>query len=93
MHEALDVSKNTRDENIYIFWGLHFTSIVPCISQDASRLVVFMKLMDSIQSWKTKLEETIIPEHKKTITEIIDWLSRVIALDFKKEAIKYLYNK
>ncbi|HAI19279.1 MULTISPECIES: hypothetical protein [Leeuwenhoekiella] len=93
LHEALDVSKNTRDENIYIFWGLHFTSIVPCISQDASRLVVFMKLMDSIQSWKTKLEETIIPEHKKTITEIIDWLSRVIALDFKKEAIKYLYNK
>ncbi|WP_298533065.1 hypothetical protein [uncultured Algibacter sp.] len=92
LHKALEISKNTRDENIYIFWGLHFTSIVPGVSEEASRLVVFSKIMDSLEMWKTKLEKTIIPEHKKTITEIIDWLSRVLARNFKKEVMKYIYK-
>ena len=92
LQKALEISKNTRDENIYIFWGLHFTSISPGISEEASRLVVFSKLMDSLEIWKTKLEKTIIPEHKKTITDIIDWLSRVLASNFKKEVMKYLYK-
>ena len=92
LHEALEISKNTRDENIYIFWGLHFTSIVPGVSTEASSLVVFSKIMDSLEIWKTKLEKTKIPEHKKTIASIIDWLSRVLARNFKKEVVKYLYK-
>lgn len=93
LHKALEVSKNTRDENIYIFLGLHFTSIVPGVSSEASRLVTFKNLMDSLEMWKNKLEKTIIPEHKKTISEIIDWLSRVLARNFKKEIKKYLLKK
>ncbi len=92
LHKALEISKNSRDENIYIFWGLHFTSIVPGVSKEASRLVVFSKIMDSLEMWKTKLGQTKIPKHKKTISGIIDWLSRVLARNFKKEVMKYLYK-
>ena len=92
LHKALETSKNSRDENIYIYWGLHFTSIVPGVSTEASSLVVFSKIMDSLEMWKTKLEKTKIPEHKKTIASIIDWLSRVLARNFKKEVMKYLYK-
>ena len=92
MHKAQENSKNTRDENIYIYWGLHFTSIVPGVSTEASSLVVFSKIMDSLEMWKTKLEKTKIPEHKKAITNIIDWLSRLLARNFKKEVMKYVYK-
>lgn len=92
LHKALENSKNTRDENIYIYWGLHFTSIVPGVSTEASSLVVFSKIMDSLEMWKIKLEKTKIPEHKKTITNIIDWLSRLLARNFKKEVMKYVYK-
>lgn len=92
LHKALKIPKNARYENIYIYWGLHFTSIVPGVSTEASSLVVFSKIMDSLETWKTKLEKTKIPEHKKTIASIIDWLSRLLARNFKKEVIKYLYK-
>lgn len=93
LHEALKTSKKTKDEDIYIYWGLHFTSLVPSIKLEASRLVTFSRIMDSIDIWKRKLKQTKIPEHKKTIEGIIDWLSRKLARDFKKEVIKYLYKK
>ncbi len=92
LNKALEIPKITKDENIYIFWGLHFTSIRAGVSAEASSLVVFSKIMDSLEMWKTKLEKTKIPEHKKTISGIIDWLSRVLARNFKKEVMKYLYK-
>lgn len=90
LHKALEISKGTKDENIYIFWGLHFISLKPSVKLEGSRLVVFRDIMDSLQMWKAKLEATKIPEYKDTISHIIKWLSRKLVQSFKKEVVKYL---
>ena len=93
LHEAMKISKKTRDEDIYIYWGLHFTRLVPSIKLEASRLMTFRQLITSMEIWKRKLQKTKISKHKKTIDGIIDWLSHKLARDFKEEVIKYLYKK
>lgn len=92
LHKALSSLETTRDQDIYIFWGLHFTGFAPSPNLKGSKILVFSKIMDSMEMWKAKLEKTQNTSHKKTISEIVDWLARILARDFKNEVLKYLVN-
>ncbi|MEM6813088.1 MAG: hypothetical protein AAF600_01695 [Bacteroidota bacterium] len=93
LHKALGHLEATRDENIYIFWGLHFKAFTPSPNLKGSRLLVFNKIMDSMEMWKSKLEKTQNTSHKKTISETIDWVARILIQDFKAEVLKYVIKK
>ncbi|MFI1770702.1 hypothetical protein [Thalassobellus citreus] len=84
----------TKDENIYSFWGLHFSKVMSGVNKESSRKIVLLKMHKSLQVWKDKLENTTREGMRKNINEFIDWNAREQVKDFKKEITEmYLRDK
>lgn len=77
LHSSLNHTKETYDENIYIFWGLPFTTIPGTgKSLGASFKEVLYKLSYSIGQWKDHKNKNGKGLDQKTIDEInriIEW--------------------
>ena len=85
LHQSLELAKDTSDENVYLYWGLHFTSLPKGDSINESRLRITTQLLKSLERWKEKLHGKEDPI-KKNIQEIIEWNASQLAGDFLKEA-------
>ncbi len=86
-YKCLSASNGTENENIYLYWGLHFSTAAKGISIPISRKIVLSKIMESIEIWRNKLAKTVNEKHMKTIKGIIEWMERTLVSDFKKELI------
>lgn len=84
LHQSLDITKGTKDENIYLYWGLHFTTLPKGNSITESRLRITIELLKSLDRWKEKLHKSD-DSIKKNIQEIIEWNASQLAGDFIKE--------
>ena len=93
LHKSMLATQNTDDENIYIFWGLHFTSMVKGASIEFSRKVVLSKLLDSIGIWFKKLKTTKNKKSTVTIQMILKWIDRTMKSDFEQELKEYSRKK
>ena len=85
LHQSLDFARGTKDENIYLFWGLHFTTLPKGNSIAESRLHITSELLKSLDRWKERLQKVEGPI-KKNIQEIIEWNASQLAGDFFKES-------
>lgn len=66
LHKALMEIKDTDSKDIYLYWGLHFTSLVSSgVSLKQSRKNVFTKLVQSFMAYTRKAQETRSEEVKK----------------------------
>lgn len=74
LYKSLEVSKGTKDENIYVMWGLHFTTLKTGKNIRISRGNVLRTLQNSIGGWKEKLRTTTNTRIKTDSKEIIKWL-------------------
>lgn len=74
LFKSFGVTKGTEDENIYIMWGLHFTSLNKGKNIHTSYGNILRTLNDSLDSWKHKLLKTTNPRIKEDAKEIIKWL-------------------
>lgn len=92
LHLSLEVAKKTKDENIYMFWGLHFTTLPKGTSIEKSRLKITNDLLDSLERWKAKLS-TSQDQYKKSISELIEWEALQLAGEFKKETSSLIVMK
>ncbi|WP_452223717.1 hypothetical protein [Lacinutrix chionoecetis] len=86
-YESLEASKGTDDENIYIFWGLHFSSMAKGRSLAISRRIVLYHLQRSLRTWKAKLEKTTNAQRKEDIKRFIEWNARCQVENFKPEVL------
>lgn len=90
---ALNASKGTNDENNYIFWGLHFSSMAKGRNISISRRVVLYHLKRSLETWKAKLKETTNPKRREDIQRFIEWNARCQVENFKKEIMQIIHQK
>ncbi len=93
-HKMHQKTVGTKDENIYCFWGLHFSKIQTGVTKESSRKIVWLKMNKSLQIWKDKLKKTRRVGMRKNINEFIDWNAREQVKDFKAEITEmYLRDK
>ncbi|WP_405226359.1 hypothetical protein [Dokdonia sp. Asnod1-B02] len=93
-HKMHQKTVGTKDENIYCFWGLHFSKLKSGVNKEFSRKMVWLKMNRSLQIWKDKLKETTREELIRNINEFIDWNAREQIKDFKNEITEmYLGDK
>ena len=93
-HKMHQKTIGTKDENIYFFWGVHFSKVRAGVNIESSRKIVWLKMNKSLQIWKRKLNKTKRNEIKRNVSEFIDWNIREQLKDFKKEITEmYLRNK
>lgn len=89
-HKMLQVGKGSKDENIYIYWGLHFSSIISGVSVDISRKITLSKMLRSLEVWETKLKSTKNPKMAENINRFIRWNKYTQIKDFRKEILDYM---
>lgn len=84
-HRAQAVTLGSKDENIYIYWGLHFSTIKRANNILQSRLQVCKYLLNSFYRWhdhsKKVRSSAIINATKK----LASWFSEQIRLFFTNE--------
>jgi hypothetical protein len=69
--EAIKSIKDTRSKDIYIYWGLHFTTLTPANNRADSRAKVFRELVRSFFSWLQKVKTTKSTEVKKNSIDVL----------------------
>ena len=90
LFNSLEPTLGTKDENIYLLWGLHFSTLKKGITIIDSKNDVVKKLLNSLSMWKDTLEDTKSETTKKSISEIIDWIEELIIRNFKGEAVNII---
>lgn len=85
--EMCEQIKDTLDSNIYIYWGLHFSTIKK--PKKPGREKVLGELLRAAFAWARKINSTKIPEVKKNSVEILKFIQQEVTTYFGK---KDLYN-
>lgn len=92
--DALEISlvhtKDKPDENIYVFWGLHFATIKAGVSEEESRMKVASKLLSSFYRWRDHIKEVKNEKTKENINRLIDWNCDQLKKYFRWETLKLL---
>ncbi len=88
--EAIKQVKGTSSEDIYVYWGLHFTTLSPAISQENSYRRVFKELMRALFAWTEKIKNTKSSEVKKNSIEVLKQIHTEIISNFKPEDLDEL---
>lgn len=87
LHKSLKEIIETKDEHVYIYWGLHFTTLSIGKSVKESRLEIASRLLQSLERWKLKLA-IVKDSNKKNINEIIEWNASQLAREFNSETLR-----
>ena len=82
----------TKNENIYLIWGLHFSTLKKGNTIEESKTEITRKLLQSLSIWKDKFENTKEASIKKNIEELIEWNADLISKFFKYETLKIIVD-
>ncbi|WP_321426017.1 hypothetical protein [uncultured Bacteroides sp.] len=73
------------DENIYMYWGLHFTKLNKGLSIDNARLSIASMLMKAYRSWMYNFNNTNNKSTKENVRRIKNFIFRLLLSDFRRE--------
>ncbi len=94
LHNALQSIRGTKSEDIYLYWGLHFTSLnADGISLSKSRGNVFSKLVQSFLAYSKKVKETKNEEVRKNYIRVADDVRRHLIENYSMEDFEDLNKK
>lgn len=90
LQSALVHTLGKRDENIYILWGLPFSTLQPASSINESKKSVTIEILDSLGHWQDSLSEVKKNSTKKSMEALIEWGSNEISTNFREETIEFI---
>ncbi|WP_259017120.1 hypothetical protein [Emticicia fluvialis] len=73
LHNAFFHTKDTDNEDIYIFWGLHFSTIKKGDNISKSKIDIADIILNSFYVWTDYLKQVDDEQTKKIITIYINW--------------------
>jgi hypothetical protein len=92
-HRALKAIETTSSKDIYVYWGLHFTTLSPGQSTQKSRLKVRNELMHAVNAWIRHIESTRSPERKSNSIRVLRSILRELLSSFDSNDIRALETK
>lgn len=94
LHSAQEEIRGSTSENIFHYWGLHFTSIAQNgVSEQESRLRVFTELLRSFFAWTDKVNKTKNPTIKKNSIQVVREIHHELTINFSHEDMKDLEER
>jgi hypothetical protein len=87
-HQAVRAIDNTQSKNIYVFWGLHFSTISPARNAQESRRDVFAELARAFAGWREHIEGTKSKEGKRNATRVLASLIKELKTNFSAEDLR-----
>jgi hypothetical protein len=90
---ALRSLNGSSSANIYIFWGLHFSTLMSFTNKEDSRAVVFKHLLRSFYRWKDRLSIIKNKTTQQLIADLIKWVISELATAFNRNDFDLLKQK
>jgi len=90
LQESLVQSKGSKDANIYVFYGLHFTKFTKGESIKKSRENITRKLLLSIDSWQNNYNKATDSIIKESIQDLIKWNKGILMRNYFKELLNII---
>ncbi len=90
LHDSLIHSKETVDENIYVYYGLHFSKLNKGKSIDNTKENIARGLIESINTWQQNLERTNDPSIMENIQDQIKWNKLQLIRNYKPQLINII---
>jgi hypothetical protein len=88
--EIGNLPSRDKDANVYIFWGLHFSTLrKPTVKSDEA---IFRALMHSFLMWTQKVVTTEDPVIKRNGAPIVAFLYRQLLQHFTEERLQQLVD-
>ena len=85
LQESLAYSKESKDQNIYIFYGLHFTKLEKGSSVEKSKNDVAVRLLESLNSWQDNFDQANDSSIKENIQDLMKWNRTILVKNYFKE--------
>lgn len=90
IHTAIKAISEQHSKDIYIYWGLHFTSLCAGQSAEESRQEVFQELLLSLGGWKDQIENSQSAEVRESATRVLKSVLHELNTNFEPEDLKKL---
>ncbi|MCK9403839.1 MAG: hypothetical protein M0Q26_10610 [Chitinophagaceae bacterium] len=74
MHNARSVLKGDVSENIYVLWGLHFSTLPSLPDKYLVKRHVFMRMIQSFRHWAHSYHQVSKVKTKESIMELMKWI-------------------
>lgn len=87
LQKSLAHTKGNSNENIYVLWGLHFSTIKPGDSIRESRMRVAKKLLGSFYRWRNHVKQVQDEWAMEDINRLIEWNYNQLLQFFFTEAL------
>jgi len=89
-HKATQAIKSSSDKDVYILWGLHFSTLSAASNYSQSRQKVFRELVRALFSWMEHARKTRSREVRANSIEIIKALREEIVSNFQPDDLENL---
>ena len=86
-------TNSDSDFNVYIYWGLHFSSIQSGVSLSESRINITKKILYSIDRWIDHKDKEKNVETRSLIDILIRWNVNQLYDFFQKETYLLYFKK
>jgi len=93
IHHAAKCATGSNSEDIYIFWGLHFTELKETDSLTSANHRVFKELYKAIHRWQEKVKTTSSSTIKKNSQDIMRWIAVELENFDKRKHISKMYQE
>lgn len=92
--EALDLAlkaiAGTRSKDIYVYWGLHFTTLPRATDEAESRSEVFGELLQAVGGWKRQIQTAPSAEVRTNGMRVLKAVVHELNTNFSPEDLKKL---
>jgi hypothetical protein len=73
VHDSIQQLKHSEDENIYIYWGLHFATLAAETRRLNSEIKICRQLLTSYNQWTKKLQSITDKDIIENVLELRSW--------------------
>jgi hypothetical protein len=87
-HQAVRAIDNTQSKNIYVFWGLHVSTLSRAKNAQESRAEVIAELARGSAGWKEHIDGTTNEEAKRNATSVLAALIKELKNNFSAEDLR-----
>jgi len=84
-HAAVKAIDHTNSKDIYLYWGLHFTTLSPGVDAENSKARVLKELLRSTRGWVRKIKSTKSAAVKKNSISILKSILQEVQTNFAAE--------
>jgi hypothetical protein len=88
--EAVKAIAGTQSKDIYIYWGLHFTTLSRAKSAEQTRTEVFGELLQAVGGWGKVIQTATSTEVKRNATRVLNSVLHELNTNFGPEDMKAL---